>query len=110
MSENRVIGAGGKLPWHEPEDHIFFKHITQGQIVVMGRKTFESLGKPLPRRETIVISRSGFSAPGVRVLKDLASLEKATEDDPRDVFICGGADIYRQALPWCSDLFLTRVK
>ena len=110
MSENRVIGAGGKIPWHLPEDFMWFKRITLGQILVMGRKTFESIGKPLPGRETIVLSRSGFRHKGIRVVPDLEELERAVEGDAREVFICGGADVYRQALPFCGDLFLTRVK
>lgn len=107
MSENRVIGNGNKIPWHLPEDFKWFKKMTTGNIVVMGRKTFESIGKPLPNRDTIVLSKSGFSYPGVPTLKDLADLPSGGECD---VFICGGAQIYEQALPRCSDLFLTRVK
>lgn len=110
MSENRVIGAGGKLPWHLPEDFKWFKRITMGQILVLGRKTFESIGKPLPGRETIVLSRSGFRYDGIRVVPDIKGLDEAVEGDPREVFFCGGADIYRQALRLCSDLFLTQVK
>src|SRR2546430_11932335 len=74
MSENRVIGAGGKIPWHLPGDFKWFKKTTTGQVIVMGRKTFESIGKPLPNRTTIVLSRSQFSCPGVRVLHDLTEL------------------------------------
>ena len=61
MSENRVIGAGNKIPWHLPEDFKWFKKMTTGQVVVMGRKTFESIGRPLPNRETIVLSSRRFS-------------------------------------------------
>ena len=111
MSENRVIGAGNKIPWHLPEDFKWFKKMTTGNVVVMGRKTFESIGKPLPNRETIVLSRSTFAHPGVRTV---SSLEAIDPSDPalagKDVFICGGAEIYAQALPRCSDLFLTLVK
>src|SRR5512136_1133381 len=108
MSLNRVIGAGNKIPWHLPEDFKWFKRMTTGQVIVMGRKTFESIGKPLPNRETIVLSRSEFSHPGVRVAGDLAQIDLSRET--REVFICGGAEIYRQALPLCSDLYLTLVK
>src|SRR5467141_3307930 len=72
MSENRVIGAVNKIPWHLPEDFKWFKKTTTGQIIVMGRKTFESIGKPLPNRTTIVLSRAQSSCPGVRVLRDLS--------------------------------------
>ncbi|HAV62180.1 MAG TPA: dihydrofolate reductase, partial [Verrucomicrobiales bacterium] len=64
MSENRVIGHGNRIPWHLPEDFRFFKSTTMGHVLVMGRKTFESIGRPLPGRETIVLSRTGFSHPG----------------------------------------------
>src|SRR5262245_29472359 len=69
MSLNRVIGAGNKIPWHLPEDFKWFKQMTTGNVVVMGRKTFESIGKPLPNRETIVLSRGGFSYPGVKTIR-----------------------------------------
>src|SRR5690606_10755999 len=107
MSENRVIGDGNLIPWHLPEDFKFFKATTMGHVLVMGRKTFESIGRPLPGRETLVLSRSGFQHPGVRTLRDLADVRIT---DERLVFICGGADIYRQALPLCDRLYLTHVK
>src|SRR5947208_3558335 len=100
MAENRVIGNGNKIPWHLPEDFKWFKRMTTGQIVVMGRKTFESIGKALPNREIVVLSRSGFSYPGVRTVESLKQLDLAHE--PRETFICGGAQIYAQTLPLCS--------
>jgi len=111
MSLNRVIGAGNKIPWHLPEDYKWFKKMTTGNIIVMGRKTYESIGKPLPNRTTIVLSRSPSNVSGVRVitdLKELGSLE--AELAGREIFICGGAQVYEQALPMCSDLYLTLVK
>lgn len=108
MSENRVIGAGNRIPWHLPEDFKFFKNTTMGHVLVMGRKTFESIGRPLPGRDTIVLSRSGFSHPGVRTITSLEQLEALVEG--RRVFVCGGADVYRQALPACDELFLSHVK
>jgi dihydrofolate reductase len=74
----------------------------------MGRKTFESIGRPLPNRETIVLSRSQFSFPGVRTVSDLSEIDLASES--REVFVCGGGQIYTRALPLCSDLYLTLVK
>ena len=108
MSENRVIGLSKGIPWHLPEDFRWFKQMTTGQIVVMGRKTFESIGKPLAGRTTIVLSRMRFTHPGVQTVSALDPL--AFEEEPREVFICGGAQIYEQALPFCSDLYLTLVK
>ncbi len=108
MSENRVIGRGNQIPWHLPEDFKWFKQMTTGQVIVMGRKTFQSIGTPLPNRTTIVLSRSQFSHPGVQTVSDLGLIDLANE--ARDVFICGGAEIYAKALPLCSDLYLTLVK
>src|SRR5690242_16308187 len=108
MSENRVIGNGNKIPWHLPEDFKWFKKITTGQIIVMGRKTFESIGKPLPSRTTIVLSRANFQFPGVQTISDLSQLD--LKNETREIFICGGAEIYKQTLPLCSDLYLTLVK
>ena len=108
MSLNRVIGNGNKIPWHLPEDFKWFKQMTTGNVIVMGRKTFESIGKPLPDRETIVLSRSAFSVPGVRTISRLEELDALAGN--RQIFICGGAQIYEQTLPLCSDLYLTLVK
>jgi dihydrofolate reductase len=108
MSQNRVIGHGARIPWHLPEDFKWFKKMTSGNIAVMGRKTFESIAKPLPGRTTIVLSRAGRPIPGVRVISDLQGIESSSERG--DIFICGGAQVYEEALPLCSDLYLTLVK
>ena len=108
MSLNRVIGNGNQIPWHLPEDFKWFKATTTGHVIVMGRKTFESIGKPLPNRETIVLSRAAWSHPGVRTIHGLEELPALAGD--QQVFICGGAQIYEQTLPLCSELFLTLVK
>lgn len=108
MSLNRVIGNGNQIPWHLPEDFKWFKATTTGHVIVMGRKTFESIGKPLPNRETIVLSRAGWTQPGTKTIRDLADLPALAGE--RQVFICGGAQIYEQTLPQCSELFLTLVK
>ncbi|HVY71300.1 MAG TPA: dihydrofolate reductase [Verrucomicrobiae bacterium] len=108
MSLNRVIGNGNQIPWHIPEDFKWFKQMTLHQTIVMGRKTFDSIGRPLPQRTTIVLSRSAKEIPGVQMARDLAEIDLSSET--REVFICGGAQIYEQALPQCSDLYLTLVK
>lgn len=111
MSLNRVIGAGNKIPWHLPDDFKWFKKMTTGQVIVMGRKTYESIGKPLPNRTTIVLSRSAQNINGVKVVADLKQLNSLEPElTNREIFICGGAQIYEQALPLCSDLYLTLVK
>ncbi len=108
MSLNRVIGQGGKLPWHLPEDFKWFKKMTTGQVIVMGRKTFESIGKALPNRTTIVLTRTGWSSPGIQTISGLGQIDLARET--REVFLCGGAQLYALGLPLCSDLYLTLVK
>jgi len=108
MSLNRVIGNGNQIPWHLPEDFKWFKATTTGHVIVMGRKTFESIGRPLPNRETIILSRSAFSHPGVKTIQSLEDLLVISGE--KQLFICGGAQIYEQALLLCSDLFLTLVK
>jgi dihydrofolate reductase len=111
MSLNRVIGAGNKIPWHLPEDFKWFKQMTTGQIVVMGRRTFESIGKALPNRRTLVLTRTEGGLPGAERIASWQDLEVIAEANPgQSIFICGGAVVYEQALPRCSDLYLTVVK
>jgi dihydrofolate reductase len=143
MSLNRVIGAGGKIPWHLPDDFSWFKKMTMGNLIVMGRKTFEGLGQPLPNRKNLVLTRHPqrlikqhpeifgqyhewrggqhlkrahqfrFTRLGeiqeteIFIFKSLDRLNPG--EFPNDIFICGGAEIYAQALPRCSDLYLTLV-
>jgi dihydrofolate reductase len=108
MAQNRVIGRNNQIPWHLPEDFKWFKQMTIGAVVVMGRRTFESIGKPLPHRDTIVVSRTKSEIPGVRVVSSLSEVDPFAEQRP--IYICGGAHLYAEALPACSDLYLTRVK
>jgi len=108
MSLDRVIGRGNRIPWHLPEDFRWFKQTTMGGTLIMGRRTFESIGKPLPGRTTVVLSRTGFAHPQVKTAGSLADLPSLALPEPR--FVCGGAEIYRQTLPLCSDLYLTLVK
>ena len=110
MSLNRVIGNGNTIPWHLPEDFKWFKETTMGHVLAMGRKTFESIGRPLPGRETAVLTRNPNSVTGVQTLDSLEALGQAEAYRDRTIFICGGAEIYGQALGQCSDLYLTRVK
>ena len=110
MSLNRVIGRGNTIPWHLPDDFKWFKETTMGHVLAMGRKTFESIGRPLPGRETVVLTRDPESVNGVRTVGSLEALGQPEAFHDRTIFICGGAEIYSQALALCSDLYLTRVK
>src|SRR5438067_3777359 len=107
MSLNRVIGREGKIPWHIPEDFRWFKQMTTGKAVLMGRKTFESLGSPLPNRLNIVVTRRG-EIPGVMTISSLANFEPSKFNT--DVFVIGGAEIFAQLLPRCSELYLSVVQ
>ncbi|MBU6154413.1 MAG: dihydrofolate reductase [Bdellovibrionales bacterium] len=114
VGRNGELGIGGKLPWDLPEDMRFFRDSTRGQIVIMGRKTFDSLGKPLPKRENAVITRDrGLVIPGVKVFHDLESAvrfyQKSQEFMGRDLFVIGGAEIYRLSLPFVRELWLTEI-
>jgi dihydrofolate reductase len=103
------IGRSGKLPWHLPEDLQRFKRVTMGKPIVMGRKTWDSIGRPLPGRQNIVISRqAGFDAPGAIVVGSLPDALRAAGDVP-EVCVIGGAEIYRLALPLAQEIHLTRV-
>jgi dihydrofolate reductase len=106
MSRERVIGCEGKIPWHLSEDLKFFKRTTLGHVIVMGRKTFESLGKPLPGRENWVVSRRA-SFEGVQMFRDPADVPEPA--DGREVFVIGGAEIYAALLPRCQEILLTHV-
>ena len=105
MSKDRVIGKNGVMPWHFSPDLQFFKRTTLGHIVVMGRRTYESIGKPLPGRENLVLT-SGNAIPGVCTIASLAEIPRATPDG-REIFIIGGAQLYTALLPECSSVYLT---
>lgn len=108
-AENNAIGKDNQLLWHLPNDLKFFKQTTLDKSIIMGRKTFESLGKPLPRRRNIIVTRQpGYIAVGAEVAHSLAeALSLCTGE--KEVFIGGGAEIYRQSLPFVDRIYLTRV-
>lgn len=109
MTPDRVIGKGGTLPWHLPEDLAFFKRVTSGHPIVMGRKTYESIGRPLPKRRNIVLTRDKtWSAPGVEVIHTPEELDALPDLDGR-VFIIGGSEIYAAFLPRLDDLLVSHV-
>ena len=110
-AENNVIGKDNQLPWHLPKDLKFFKNLTWGMPVVMGRKTFESFNKPLAGRRNIVISRQPeWHREGVVVVNNLsAALEAAKETDAKEVFVIGGGQVFREIFPEAGRIYLTRV-
>jgi dihydrofolate reductase len=109
MTPGRIIGRDGSLPWHLPDDLAFFKRTTSGHPIVMGRKTYESIGRPLPKRRNIVLTRSpSWSAPGVEVIHRPEDLESLPGLAGR-VFIIGGSEIYAAFLPSLDDLLVSHV-
>lgn len=109
IDENKAIGKDNQLLWHLPNDLKFFKKTTSGHTVIMGRKTYDSIGKPLPNRRNIVISRNkDLKIEGVEAYTSLAAaLENSVSEE--EVFIIGGAEIYKQALPLTDKIYLTQV-
>lgn len=108
-AENNTIGKDNKMLWHLPNDFRYFKQNTIGHSIVMGRKTFESIGRPLPERRNIVLTRDlNYRNPDVDVANSLQEVITYCRDE-REIFIIGGADIYKQALPLANRILLTRV-
>ncbi|PJE79157.1 Dihydrofolate reductase type 3 [invertebrate metagenome] len=115
VAENNAIGINNKLPWYLPGDLRYFKAVTMGKPVIMGRKTFESLRKPLPGRTNIVITHNkAFTREGIQIVYSLPDAISLAEDialinGNDEIIVMGGAEIYRQALPETRRLYLTRV-
>ena len=115
VGKNGVIGRGSELPWNIPEDMRFFRESTRGQIVVMGRKTYDSLGKALPARRNAVITRNtSWTVPDAEIYSDLpaalSALEPVAKSERKDVFIIGGAEIYTLSLPFLDEVWLTEIE
>lgn len=110
IGKNDVIGKDGKVPWRIPEDLKHFRRVTTGHAVIMGRRTWDEVGKPLPERRNLVVSRTpGLSLPGAEVVATLEeAVARARETDP-DPMVIGGAQIYRAALPLATRILLTEV-
>jgi dihydrofolate reductase len=116
IAENGVIGHGDRIPWYLPGDFAHFKRMTVGKPIIMGRRTFESIGRPLPDRTNIVVSRQPEFAPVGAIV--IGSVEEALTEAQRiavetrqnEVMVCGGAEIYRQAMPLADRMYLTMVE
>ncbi|MCD7033459.1 dihydrofolate reductase [Metabacillus sp. GX 13764] len=110
MDENRVIGKNNDLPWRLPADLAYFKRITMGHKIVMGRKTFESMGRPLPGRENLVVTRNGdFQREGVKVIDSPALFGQEAMGKEEEIFVIGGEEIFRLFLPYCQKLYITEI-
>ncbi|MEJ2101875.1 MAG: dihydrofolate reductase [Desulfobacterales bacterium] len=108
MAANRVIGRQGIIPWKIPGEQKIFQKITLGHAVIMGRKTFESLAQPLPGRTNIIVTRqTDYRASGCVVVHDLSSAIQCCPEDEEEAFVCGGGQLYDQALPLADRIYLT---
>ena len=111
VSENNVIGRDNALPWDLPDDLMFFRRKTDGHTVIMGRRNYESIGRALPNRRNIVVSRqAGLNIVGCEVVSSVEeAIERAKETEKREAFVIGGGEIYRLTLPFADRVYLTRV-
>lgn len=107
-AKNRVIGCGNQMPWHLPRDLAYFHDITVGGVIIMGRKTWQSIGRLLPQRQTVIVSRRPFQVTGATVVD---SLDKALALDANSdkVFVIGGGELFRQALPQAARVYYTAI-
>ncbi len=109
MDDNRLIGSKNQLPWHLPADLAYFKKLTTGKSILMGRKTYDSIGRPLPNRRNIVITRnSNISIPGCEVVSSIDDALELTKDD-LEVMVIGGASLCEQLLPKINRLYITKI-
>ena len=107
-AQNGVIGRDNDMPWRQSEDLKYFKKNTLGKTLLMGRKTFDSIGKPLPGRHTIVLSRNVKHIDGCRVIQDVTQLDNVLKPDA-DLMVVGGAQLYSLMLPYCDTIFRTEI-
>lgn len=110
MDNNRVIGKDNQLPWHLPADLAYFKKTTMGHSIVMGRKTFVSIGRPLPGRENIIVTRNhSFQAEGCTVIHSVDDIKVIASKRKEEVFVIGGAEIFQATLPFADRLYMTKI-
>jgi dihydrofolate reductase len=110
LARNRTIGAGNKMPWHLPEDLRRFKQLTTGHRIIMGRKTFESIGRPLPGRTNVIVTRlKSLAAPGCTIVHTLEEAFAVAGPPDTMAFVIGGGDIYAQTMSYASKMYLTEI-
>ena len=109
MSQNRVIGKDNALPWRLPADLAYFKRLTTGHTVIMGRKTYESIGRPLPNRQNVILTKNTqFQAPGCIVFHSVGEILDWLDDD-KEHFVIGGSEIFSQFLPYAKRMYITHI-
>ncbi|WP_078409843.1 dihydrofolate reductase [Priestia abyssalis] len=111
MDQNRVIGKDNKLPWYLPADLKYFKELTMGHPIIMGRKTYESIGRPLPGRENIVITRNEeYTAEGCTIIHSISEVKELEEKRDDELFVIGGAEIFEQTFSIADRLYVTMIE
>lgn len=112
MSQNKVIGKDNKIPWHIPEDMKYFREKTKGHAIIMGRKTFESIGKPLPNRTNIIVTRQkNYQADGCIVTHTIEeALTEGKKHEQEEIFIAGGSEIYKESITSADRIYLTIIR
>lgn len=111
MGKNHVIGFENDMPWHLPEDLKYFKEKTTGHTIIMGRKTFDSIGRVLPNRRNVVLTRQEIDFPdGVEVIQDINLIYQLNKENPdQEFFVIGGGDLYKQVLPYADRMYITKI-
>ncbi|CAM4233169.1 dihydrofolate reductase [Bacillus manliponensis] len=111
MDKNRVIGKDNDLPWRLPADLAYFKTVTMGHHIIMGRKTFESIGRPLPGRTNVVITRNkDYKVEGCQVIHAIDDVKKMSEETNEELFVIGGAEIFKEVLSFADRLYITKIE
>lgn len=112
MDTNHVIGFENDMPWHLPEDLKYFKEKTTGQTIIMGRKTFDSIGRVLPKRQNVVLTRQKMGLPdGIEVIHDINLIYQWNKEQPdQEFFVIGGGNLYEQILPYADRMYITRIE
>lgn len=111
MGKNHVIGFENDMPWHLPEDLKYFKEKTSGHTIIMGRKTFDSIGRVLPNRRNVVLTRQEIDFPeGIEVIQDIEMIYQWNKENPdQELFVIGGGNLYKQVLPYADRLYITEI-
>jgi dihydrofolate reductase len=111
VDKNKLIGRAGKLPWHLPADLAYFKQVTMGHTIVMGRKTYESIGRPLPGRVNVILTRDrSFTADNCVILHSVEEVLEKYKDTMQELFIIGGSEIFVQFFPFVDKLYITKLE
>lgn len=110
MDKNQLIGKDNDLPWRLPADLAYFKRVTMGHPIIMGRKTYDSIGRPLPGRENIIVTRdTSYEAEGCKVIHSIEEIVKMNEQTDQELFVIGGAEIFKEILPHSDRLYITEI-